>query len=376
MKCPQCDLPEAPIDGGEFCTARFLRDGSEEIACLRRALANRDGEIANAAHILDSSGASKTSKDGAMLTLADRIATLHTSTIRRAHEAQESAAFIGAQHRMVWSALGGLDEESALDAAHRVRSEVTRLESLLAIERGHTAALESNESHWIAELDATRARLTAAETARAAAEGDAERMREVCAAEADRFAASAAGMALKVGRLGGYADRCDEAQQIAAAIRALSPPTGHAAGETLLDEIAKERKRQEAKWGEQNAHFRLGDWMSCLGNIALKARAKSDLPGETRRELVKLAALVMRASDANGGHAAGEVDDEDLVPCVDCSTNVHPSNAETHCAVALPAPPPVDERPAGPSTRPDGSPWVGGVCYCGGIQHTRGANCP
>lgn len=232
-------------------------------------------------------------------------------------ECYQFAIDTGKEERASQRALAAVDE--AKENAN-LRAEVTPLESLLAIERGHTAALESNESHWIAELDATRARLTAAE-------GDAGRLREALKDLSE----------WRCGCRGGI-DDCNCLPSIREqALAALTPPTGHAAGETLLDEIAKERKRQEAKWGEQNAHFRLGDWMSCLGNIALKARAKSDLPGETRRELVKLAALVMRASDANGGHAAGEV--------AACPSTCASFQMEGGYALQCDCPPPVDERP-------------------------------
>lgn len=55
MKCPDCELPKAPE--WKYVEGMCMADGytSEALACLRRALANRDGEIATLKAAADSS---------------------------------------------------------------------------------------------------------------------------------------------------------------------------------------------------------------------------------------------------------------------------------------------------------------------------------
>jgi len=61
----------------------------------------------------------------------------------------------------------------------------------------------------------------------------------------------------------------------------------------LLDEVKEEMARQEAEWGEHNARFGLSDWMICMDRVA--RRVPVNRPAEARRQLVKLAALTLRA---------------------------------------------------------------------------------
>lgn len=488
MNCETCGLPEEPINGGEFCTARFLRSSTEEIACLRRALASRDGEIA-ALRSVGAAWAGEMVEEVRRLTIdRDEAKWEHACEVgyrarikgaKRSDAPIEDSEFweIGWYRADFFEAACTLlcvddicwfenvpgeqerhrhgDENDAIKALEELiaehkdqTAEVTRLESLLAIERGRVEGMQEGAETLKTELanahldveawrgtcatnegtierltseradlrarlnaaeerlldageavDASRAtiidvrtilggnatncetkdivelaedvarRLTAAETAKVAAQesarvadraglhwfdehgriacelatakGDAGRVRKELADElwerANRLLDAGGGCGSGADTERRIYELAREVMhEVADDFAALSPPTGHAAGETLLDEIAKERKRQEAKWGEQNSHFRLGDWMSCLGNIALKARAKSDLPGETRRELVKLAALVMRASDANGGHAAGEV--------AACPSTCASFQMEGGYALKCDCPAPVDEK--------------------------------